>query len=1064
MYIKQLEMACPNAERKKVFDKIRPLCVQLTKEHSRVNVQAINTALTNVDRTVIQDLQEYLLFPFRLILKQDKKYPDELYVDVFTSIEKVLSQTRVSQWEMFQDIFNTCCLTISSPAEVGKVKPLSEELKTVIVQTLMVLVRKSEYSMIQSLYAPWSLPFLGHAVSILLNLAEKEKSRALKIKAMECLIEISQVDGKYCSKVKTMLGDTFASFLPGVSITLCQVITGDSKQGQTVIITALKTWASIVTMVMDDKLIEEAQIRSRINPNSKLDGKLQNLIVKRNKEWVELTGSKFTVLVKQIAKVKSHSSWKVRQAIVEWAARLLEHCSKSLKDCIPTILEVLVGLIGDEYSHVALYSRKVLESFSSSHLGHECRPLVEMLEENLHQLTVSLPRLIRASDESQKLGTVSLLSGYIALLGPNVNSLLRSSSHLKRLSLSLIQVLELDCSDVKIVEERTHLIGHGASAVNSKEIPDILQPKKYFRHFHDKKIYHEFRNVCRLLGYYGDINLITDHFLDIFHDTILHKMQATLILNEMVMGAAGHGVHRGITKKKDKEVQHKIAVLEEIIKMLIEEYLSPINFHLITSASHDSAMSTPETRLLAINLVSHDNSVNSFNRNIIQICLYLEGIGYFAKVLGKRFCPFLIQTLYPLLEKLGDETAFISSTAYLSLCDICSVCSYGSIDELLKQNADYLVNAISLRLRHFDQNKQSPLVLKVILQYSTVEILPLIDDTIQEVLSSLDDYYDDQAALFMGVLNELVKAVSRWFPCLKCKVEETKTHNQCVSLMDELLEYCKTLRVSEGQEEEVDESHDQPSREEEEDDSADPDKKPPLPKHVVVVKEVMTRSKHLLSSKSPRLRLLVLNTIGYSCQALSTHTDELLPLIHELWPSYRQRFIDEEKLVIRRALETLVIMSECTGDFIKRRNVTDVFPKLIHFLDKQAQISVQTGKAYLHTVAYKLQHSILTNIGVICDKLMVGGNDLEEMMCTCARYLSARQPHTLQQVSISLCSTFYKLDPDRLWLLLCDMACPVEYIPPSPCLKNVKFMTQPLSRNEYTDNVKIVFVTLYDNT
>jgi hypothetical protein len=73
---------------------------------------------------------------------------------------------------------------------------------------------------------------------------------------------------------------------------------------------------------------------------------------------------------------------------------------RSLKGCIPTILEVLVGLIGDEYSHVALYSRKVLESFSKSHLGQECRPLVEMLEENLHQLTVSLPRLIRSSGKS----------------------------------------------------------------------------------------------------------------------------------------------------------------------------------------------------------------------------------------------------------------------------------------------------------------------------------------------------------------------------------------------------------------------------------------------------------------------------------------------------------------------------------------------------------------------------------------------------------------------------------------------------------------------------------------
>ena len=58
-----------------------------------------------------------------------------------------------------------------------------------------------------------------------------------------------------------------------------------------------------------------------------------------------------------------------------------------------------------------------------------------------------------------------------------------------------------------IIEVSLYLI-LGASAVNPKEIPDILQPKKYFRHFHEKKIYHEFRNICRLLGYYGNILLL----------------------------------------------------------------------------------------------------------------------------------------------------------------------------------------------------------------------------------------------------------------------------------------------------------------------------------------------------------------------------------------------------------------------------------------------------------------------------------------------------------------------------------------------------------------------------
>lgn len=60
-------------------------------------------------------------------------------------------------------------------------------------------------------------------------------------------------------------------------------------------------------------------------------------------------------------------------------------------------------------------------------------------------------------------------------------------------------------------------------------------------------------------------------------------------------------------------------------------------------------------------------------------------------------------------------------------------CICRSIGELVQRNADYLVNAISLRLRHFCENKKSPLVLKVMLQYSSSDILPLIGDTIQEV-------------------------------------------------------------------------------------------------------------------------------------------------------------------------------------------------------------------------------------------------------------------------------------------------------------------------------------------
>ena len=37
----------------------------------------------------------------------------------------------------------------------------------------------------------------------------------------------------------------------------------------------------------------------------------------------------------------------------------------------------------------------------------------------------------------------------------------------------------------------------------------------------------------------GDIHLLVDHFLDIFHESTMFKMQATLIINEIMLGTTG---------------------------------------------------------------------------------------------------------------------------------------------------------------------------------------------------------------------------------------------------------------------------------------------------------------------------------------------------------------------------------------------------------------------------------------------------------------------------------------------------------------------------------------------
>ncbi|KAL3861032.1 hypothetical protein ACJMK2_007123 [Sinanodonta woodiana] len=983
------------------------------------------------------------------ILRYSKKGSQDLYLDVYTCMEFVLGNTQLNRWQLFLDIFNVACIMLSIPGDQTRVANLSEELKLAIIQTIRTLVKKSDYTgLLRNLYIVACLPILGHAVSLLLNIAELEKARNLRILALECLLDISLADSQYSSCIKADIGTRFASFLPGISITLCKIITGDIKQGYTVTMKALYVWMRIVSLVMDDKLLDIAR-QKMAGQQEPVDEKLKGLIVERNSRWLSDTGSKLSVLVKQVGSVRGHSNWRVRYGLVECAEHLLLHCTRSLKESVPQFLEILVSLIGDQYTNVAAESRRALELFNQSQTGEQERHLVEILEENLHKLTTSLPRQIRTAEEEQKLSILKLLAGYLTLLGSKVKSLLLSQPHLKRLSLALVQTLEIDCSDIKIVEERTVITGHGASAVDPRNNTVVVRPRKHFKHFHDERIFQKLQTICRLLGYYGEINLLVDQFLDIFHESKVYKMPATLIINEIMLGTTG-----------------------KYGKMLIEEYLSPSNFDLVTHHSPELNMyqglekRLNELRITRLHAItSNTDSISSYSSNTIQLCLYLEGIGNFSQVLGKDFEPILIQVLYPLLEKLGDESSYISSTAYLALLDVTKACCLRSLDKLIEHNVDYLMNSISLKLRGFNSDKKSPSVLKVMLQYCTSDVLPLVEDTVMEILSVLDDYHAESAALFMGVLNELAKAVYRWFPPTKKQKKEPvkrameSSHPNNSTLVPQtddeqrdtvpaeeiakfFMEHHRQKRQAEGEISEEDLQNFEPQLNQEpdpeEDGISDVAKESELPKHVKAVKEVMLRSKHLLSSKHPRLRLLVLDTIGHCCRSLQDYKNTLLPLIHEVWSPFALRFSDEEKLVTIQALQILLVMAEVSEDFIRQKTVKDVLPKLFSFLDKQAKISVHTGKAYQFTVNYKLQLATLSKLGRICSMLSLEGNEIDLVASACLPYLSVRQPKTLQEASMDSCRELIRLDQDLMWLRLNTVYSPVQYIPPDDNFQQIK--------------------------
>ena len=95
------------------------------------------------------------------------------------------------------------------------------------------------------------------------------------------------------------------------------------------------------------------------------------------------------------------------------------------------------------------------------------------------------------------------------------------------------------------------------------------------------------------------------------------------------------------------------------------------------------------------------------------------------------------------MSKVGSDNARVSRAALLCLRGLADSCcdetaattssSRRDVTTLLRQNADYLVDAISLKLRHVERHVEAPRVLQVALHYGGMSVLPLVNDLLQEV-------------------------------------------------------------------------------------------------------------------------------------------------------------------------------------------------------------------------------------------------------------------------------------------------------------------------------------------
>ena len=89
-------------------------------------------------------------------------------------------------------------------------------------------------------------------------------------------------------------------------------------------------------------------------------------------------------------------------------------------------------------------------------------------------------------------------------------------------------------------------------------------------------------------------------------------------------------------------------------------------------------------------------------------------------------------SLFPLLERLGDRTAALSSAAELTLCRICVALddprANGSVAQLLSAHGDFLLDALGARLRHGVRYPHTAQAVQAVIEFGGETALPIAGD------------------------------------------------------------------------------------------------------------------------------------------------------------------------------------------------------------------------------------------------------------------------------------------------------------------------------------------------
>ncbi|CAG9859979.1 unnamed protein product [Phyllotreta striolata] len=987
----------------KAFSDLKNLCrtlIQNPKDHESIG--KLNDLIKDSPKSFVKVIQPTVLSTFYPVLKSisENKHSfssneKQRIIDVLQSL---FEKSVIENIGLFFNVYAFLLFEIYDHTE-EKLLPVQEDYKFSIIECTKSLVQAVSSEIILELYTKANATKLSPMLYVAIDIAKNEQLKKLRISAIECIMCFARVytdDDFNDIVVSKQIAEVFLFFLPGITSGLAKIALEDEKIGHKIPAVSLRAWARIVALLMQnynspdiisdisnlkihpDELDVEKKHSKKFSSKKEVDEYISN--GKISPKWYSETDKKLQGMIVEFKKLAHHSHEKVRLSLTELCKIILEKCLGTMPLSCSHLIEIVIALTEDEDHNISNENHVILQNLSSRFSTEKLKALLENLEEGFIEGVNSLPRKFNGIDKREQVASINLLMGYLKLFGEHkLNQVLLPANRLNNLLTTISHISELDRKSTGLIEE--YPLKDLNQSVNSKT------PWKKFVRFKDELLGKKIEDLCNLLGRFSSLKMVCDFLLDVIIDDRHQRCEAIFILNGVITGINSSSVDK------------------EIIADIIETY------------TDDAFLQVP----LAVN---ENVTLAEVQNNSTQVCLLIEGIGNVAALLKEDFKTFMLKTLHILLEKAGSNNSLVRSAGIYSLKIVSRSCQYEDIEDLIIKNIDYFTYHIERKLNKSDGKNNVFIIFSVVLKYSSIEVLPYLAHTIQEVLvQSCDRYKENNIDAYLEVFRIFIKSLKSWLKidikeeCFKTREEKRREYeefkvtgaNETVDISDDEFEGKTAEEMYE---------EDRKKRELEEEIDEEPEenlyKKPDPPLEIKLAVAILKRSLHFLPSKDKQRKLLVLEILADGLELIRDWEDELLPIIHLIWSPLVQRFKDyNDPVTINYSFQLLVTMARLSKEFIRMRTVKEVLPHILEFLEGSSKSSYlkDKGSAYRYSQIYKLQIKILENLAMVVINLDVDDTTFSKVSSCVYLYLSNKQPIPLQEAAIKCLKVIAKFDP-----------------------------------------------------